>query len=489
MTVVSDHSFGAILTSLLLFVSCTAVILALQGKSAVVLALIAVNPMPPHKRPSKQQVLNYRSKKNKRLRVKTTVIMTSVSLLGQWEDECRRHAPGLKVARHHGNKKIQAKDLYDLDVIISTSTFNWDEDITGRFNFRRVVVDESHLFATAPSSAKVHVAMQKCSKFRWCVTATPCVSSAADLRKQLMFLNGNKGKMYHRYESIQRALARYTLLTKRSTEASKKQAFYGLLDELKKSMIRHTKSQRIHGSEALALPESTTTTVYLDMSAREQQLFGRVRTSSTMLRYMERIGAKALTVEQCFAFDMYNVKSDDVAGLTKIKTLIQDLRELRVTEPSFRVVVYTQSLVMHGFVVEALQQEGLTTLQFNGSTSATKRDKTIRQFQNQQSDPNPAVFVITLRSGNVGITLTAASRVYLMEPSMDPSAEVQAAGRIHRLGQTKAVQVKKLVFRNCFESNIVDLQKEIAAGRISISDKFFPPEAIQILAKNVRTTS
>lgn len=73
------------------------------------------------------------------------------------------------------------------------------------------------------------------------------------------------------------------------------------------------------------------------------------------------------------------------------------------------------------------------------------RDLAIRSFQSEV-DTRPAVFVITLRSGNV------ASRVYLMEPSL---AEVQAAGCIHRLGQTKQVQVKKLVFCNSMECNIV----------------------------------
>lgn len=75
----------------------------------------------------------------------------------------------------------------------------------------------------------------------------------------------------------------------------------------------------------------------------------------------------------------------------------------------------------------------------------------------------------------------------MMEPCLDPAAEIQAAGRIHRLGQTKAVQVKKLVFRDCIESNIVDLHAEIAAGRITISDGFFPPAAVKILVKNIRT--
>ena len=74
---------------------------------------------------------------------------------------------------------------------------------------------------------------------------------------------------------------------------------------------------------------------------------------------------------------------------------------------------------------------GIDIKQFTGSTSASKRDSEIRTFQNT-SNGRPAVFVITLKSGNVGITLTAASRVYLLEPALDPAVEVQAAGRIRR---------------------------------------------------------
>ena len=74
-----------------------------------------------------------------------------------------------------------------------------------------------------------------------------------------------------------------------------------------------------------------------------------------------------------------------------------------------------------------------------------------------------------------------------MEPSLDPASELQAAGRIHRLGQTKQVQVKKFVFRDSIESNIVKLHDEIAAGRIAVSDGFFPPEAVKILVKDIRT--
>lgn len=477
--------------------------LSLQGKSAVILALVAANPLPPGECPTSKQIrdqVHLGLKKDtsignsrNRLKVKTTVIMTSVSLIGQWQDECQKHAPGLKVGRYHPSSglHIVATDLSHLDVVVSSSTFNWSQQITDNVKFHRVVVDESHLLATAPSSAKIDHAIAKQSDLKWCITATPCVSSATNLNRQLAFLSGGYGpeRRFWNHSDIHSAIAQFCGVSKkhRVSPALEKQAFYGLVDVLKQCMIRHTKSQRIRGSEALALPASTTNTVFLDMTPKERTRFAHAHVSTGTLQAMKQNGAKSLTLEKAFTFRMKDiVEPKEQVGLTKVKTLVEDLRLLRLQEPSFRVVIFTQSLKMHKFLVTALRREGLNTFEFNGLTAATKRDNAIREFQSK-SDERPAVFVITLRSGNVGITLTAASQVYLMEPSLDPAAEVQAAGHIHCLGQTKAVQVKKLVFRNCIESNIVDLHREIAAGRISVSDGFYPPKAMKILTKNVCT--
>ena len=89
--------------------------------------------------------------------------------------------------------------------------------------------------------------------------------------------------------------------------------------------------------------------------------------------------------------------------------------------------------------------------------------------------------ISTVKAGNVGMTLTAATRVYLMEPCLDPSMEVQAAGRIHRLGQTKEVFVKKLCYKDSLDGAIVHLHKQLSAGAISIVDNQFPVEALRIL--------
>ena len=123
-----------------------------------------------------------------------------------------------------------------------------------------------------------------------------------------------------------------------------------------------------------------------------------------------------------------------------------------------------------------------------GSSDSNKRDEAIRKFQNT-SNRKPAVFVITLRSGNAGITLTAASRVYLLEPALDPAVEVQAAGRIHRLGQNKPCHVVKFAFKKSYEENVIKLHKKILAGKVSIVDGFVTSEAMKILADGLRYSS
>ena len=129
---------------------------------------------------------------------------------------------------------------------------------------------------------------------------------------------------------------------------------------------------------------------------------------------------------------------------TKLNALKDDLASLRKTEPDLHAVVFTQQPLMYKRVVAMLQGAGYVTLGFCSADAVQARHKAIRDFQAsvEKRDPDVAkVFVVTTKIGNVGITLTAASRVYLLEPMLDPRDEMQAAGRIHRLGQTKDVMV------------------------------------------------
>ncbi len=90
-----------------------------------------------------------------------------------------------------------------------------------------------------------------------------------------------------------------------------------------------------------------------------------------------------------------------------------------------------------------------------------------------------------MKAGNVGMTLTAATRVYIMEPCLDPSMEVQAAGRIHRLGQTKDVFMKRFCYKDSIDGAIVELHKRIKSGSLSIVDNTFPVQALSLLKCDV----
>ncbi|KAL9189332.1 hypothetical protein ACHAXT_011822 [Thalassiosira profunda] len=413
----------------------------------------------------------------RKIKVKASVILTSASLLGQWEDECKKHAPGLRVKTFHCSRSTKATkfvlnrasipSLNEIDVIISTSTFHWPKEITRCVEFHRVVHDESHLLGKG-SSASISSANAIKSPRRWGVTATPATHSASELTRQLSFIQCDRNS------SLRLAISSFQ---SQATEPH----FNHLVDLLQAYMIRHTKSQRIGGSAALALPPSTTSTVMLTMSAEEDRALNCINGVSWDVTRHCTNGVKAAFAEQLFVHQMSRVDSQ---RLTKVAALRKDLAELKRREPCIRAVVFTQFTKVHSATRSGLQRDGFDVFEFSGSSSSNKRDKAIRSFQSTTSR-RPAVFVITLRSGSVGITLTAASRVYLMEPCLDPAVEVQAAGRIHRLGQDKPCHVVKYAFRNSYESNVLRLHTEILAGRIAIVDGFVPPEAMRILAEGL----
>mmetsp|Transcript_4648 Transcript_4648/g.10520 ORF Transcript_4648/g.10520 Transcript_4648/m.10520 type:complete len:946 (-) Transcript_4648:127-2964(-) len=498
-----------------------------MGKSAVVLALVATNPASPNTLPTKKKInamilkqhinaiadnrKGYK-KKAKRIKLKTTVILTSVSLIGQWEDEVKKHAPGLVVRTFHKSRTKKKENiclsdqrhissLNDVDVIISTSTFSWPSNITSCCEFHRVVHDESHLFGSA--SAKTGNANEIISPRRWGVTATPADSSSKDLESQMLFILGSESASG--FSLLNETIGNFHRQPSETTCTR-------LVDLLKTYMVRHTKSQRINGAEALALPPSTTSTIMLTMSREEDRAFNHINSSRSNLLTHVINGVHKFTAERAFnpqmskflrsgehndLSEVASSKTNRSTGvtkekrryiperLTKIEALRKDLAEHNRTEPKLRAVVFTQHLDVHDACVRGLEKDGFSVYQFTGSTDSCKRDAAIRDFQNTATR-KPAVFIVTLRSGNVGITLTAASRVYLLEPALDPAVEVQAAGRIHRLGQTKNCHVVKFAFNNSYESNTIELHKKIVAGNVSIVDGFVPPEAMKILAKGLR---
>lgn len=167
---------------------------------------------------------------------------------------------------------------------------------------------------------------------------------------------------------------------------------------------------------------------------------------------------------------------------TKYKALVNDMAALRQAERNCKVVVFTarsrvqQELV--ALVNSSPQVSMFKIFEFNNETPPLRRHRLIHDFQHSITD-KPCVFVVTFESAAVGITLTAATRVYLMEPALDPAQEAQAAGRIHRLGQTKEIHIKRFAFKASIDEAIASLHDKIKSGAVKLVDRFFPPEALQ----------
>lgn len=239
--------------------------------------------------------------------------------------------------------------------------------------------------------------------------------------------------------------------------------FYFLFFKLsyRRPLSRHTKNQKIEGAVALPLPASDAATIWLDMSSDERLLYdcamekSRKALASVKQQMVHRstLEWKLRTVREALghvydegrlqsatlpfqsAFKRLHLTNDqkkkpnerdfrtNPEKCTKLRALLQDLADLKAVESKFHAVVFTSSNAAHGMIVGMLQPL-YAVCAFRTGDAPGKREKAIRTFQTGLKGGPTAratVFVVTMKAGAVGITLTAASRLYFMEPCLDVS--------------------------------------------------------------------
>ena len=215
-----------------------------------------------------------------RTQLKATLVVTSVSLMDQWEDEVKKHS-NLKCYRFHASKSKYGNNLKpkcasmmkDADIIVTTGTHNVSEKLGHQYMFNRVCVDEAHLLGYSSSMSRLSSVGDLCSQRRWCVTATPRVSSIQELDRQGEFLGHcSMDSIYRTAEGL----------------PDIKLFLSVLVDLLSKRMTRFARAQRINGSKALALPKSTTHSVTVHMDHHDTNLYSarKLNIDLNSLRHM-----------------------------------------------------------------------------------------------------------------------------------------------------------------------------------------------------------
>ncbi|QCD97072.1 DNA repair protein RAD16 [Vigna unguiculata] len=144
---------------------------------------------------------------------------------------------------------------------------------------------------------------------------------------------------------------------------------------------------------------------------------------------------------------------------SKVSTLIRFLNESRDKNPTVKSVVFSQFRKLLLLLEEPLNAAGFKTMRLDGTMNAKHRTNVIEQFQARRSDGYPTVLLASLRASSAGINLTAASRLYFMEPWWNHAVEEQAMDRVHRIGQDQPVKIVRFIAQNSIEEKMLVLQE------------------------------
>ena len=151
------------------------------------------------------------------------------------------------------------------------------------------------------------------------------------------------------------------------------------------------------------------------------------------------------------------INSDDEwHSSSKVDALVHTLNDVRERNPTTKSIVVSQFTAFLSLIEKPLKESGFKFTRFDGTLSAKKRDQVLNCFK---TDPNTTVLLLSLRAGNLGLNLTCASNLFLMDPAWNPSVEDQCFDRCHRLGQDKEVTIYKLICTETIEDKILEIQE------------------------------
>ncbi|XP_037341930.2 helicase-like transcription factor [Pungitius pungitius] len=144
---------------------------------------------------------------------------------------------------------------------------------------------------------------------------------------------------------------------------------------------------------------------------------------------------------------------------SKVQALMGNLLRLRCEDGSIKSLIVSQFTRFLTILETPLRKHGFSFVRLDGTMSQKKRTRVIQEFQSAAAD-SPAIMLLSLKAGGVGLNLTAASHVFFMDPAWNPATEEQCIDRCHRLGQTRKVFVTKFIVKSSVEENMVKIQRQ-----------------------------
>jgi SNF2 family DNA or RNA helicase len=395
----------------------------------------------------------------------TSLLVMPTSLVYNWELEARKFTPGLRVLSYTGTQRIKDNRLfakYDL-VLTSYGITRMDVEILKGFYFNYIILDESQAIKNPGSIISKAVNELNCRQ-RLILTGTPVENGTMDLWSQMNFINkgllGNQNMFKKQFlQPIEK---------KNDMEKAAK-----LHAMIKPFILRRLKSQ-----VATDLPEKVINVKYSTMTPEQEKAYEEVKGY-----YREKI-VKEMTIP-----GLKNQQFTLLRGLTQLRQIanhpkltdkeyIGDSGKLEdvihmlhaTASEGHKVLVFSQFVRHLAIVKEYLESENIKYAYLDGTTK--DRQGQVRIFQEKEE---VKIFLISLKAGGVGLNLTKAEYVFLLDPWWNPAVEAQAIDRAHRIGQENKVIIYKFITHNTVEEKIMALQerKMALAGELISTEESF----------------
>lgn len=397
----------------------------------------------------------------------SALVVCPTSLLYNWENEIRKFTPGITYFIHHGAGRNLTKILSgEADIIITTyGTLRSDIKHFVEKRFTYIALDESQAIKNPVSKIAKAVNLLQADN-RLCLSGTPLQNNTFDIYAQMNFLNpGLLG-------SVEWFKQQFAIPIDKFGEKQQKEQLRKLLFPF---ILRRTKEQ-----VAKDLPEKTEQVLFCEMGKHQREIYEAYRNDvrDKILGMIDQQGVQRSQLSILQGLMRLRQICDSPAIIKdekfpnhsiKIKELTKELEE---NLSNHKALIFSQFLGMLSLIREKLDEMGIKYQYFDGGTSVKDREVAIKNFQ---GDDDCRVFLISLKAGGVGLNLTAADYVYIVDPWWNPAIEQQAIDRTHRIGQTKNIFAYRMICKDTVEDKILTLQdrKRALANELIAEDSSF----------------
>jgi len=377
------------------------------------------------------------------------LVVAPTSVVGVWTDQARTFTPHLRVrvvsetAARRGT--TIAQEVEEADVVVTSYTLarlegeQWKDVRLGG-----VIIDEAQAVKN-PRTATYRVLRDLEAPWKLAVSGTPIENSLSDLWSLLSLTCPG---LLPPWETFQQRV-------RKPIENGADPALLARLTAyVSPFVLRRTKEE-----VAPDLPDKIVDIVRVDLGKEHRHIYDQylARERARILDLLRDVDANRMSVLASItrlrqlALDPALVESSYAhVGSAKIEYLADRLDE--IVPLGHQALVFSQFTSFLERIRHVLERRGISVVQLDGSTRG--RAEVIEQFRSGRAQ----VFLISLKAGGSGLTLTEADYVYVMDPWWNPAAEEQAIDRAHRIGQTKKVNVYRMVATDTIEAKVVELQ-------------------------------